>query len=78
MIKKISIINILFLSFVLAAYADEKKTIKLDDKDHKKEIIETDNFNIILELKKLENNEYDVKIDVELENLDESKILSRF
>ena len=78
MIKKISIINILFLSFVLAAYADEKKTIKLDDKDHKKEIIETDNFNIILELKKLENNEYDVKIDVELENLDESKILSIF
>lgn len=78
MIKKISIINILFLSFVLAAYADEKKTIKLDDKDHKKEIIETDNFNIILELTKLEKNEYDVKIDVELENLDESKILSIF
>lgn len=77
MIKKISIINILFLSFVLAAYADEKKTIKLDDKDHKKEIIKTDNFNIILELKK-ENNEYDVKIYVELENLDESKILSIF
>lgn len=78
MIKKISIISFLFLSFVIAGYADEKKTIKLDDKDHKKEIIETENFNIILELKKLEKNEYDVKIDVELENLDESKILSIF
>lgn len=78
MIKKISIISFLFLSFVITGYADEKKTIKLDDKDHKKEIIETENFNIILELKKLEKNEYDVKIDVELENLDESKILSIF
>lgn len=78
MIKKISIINFLFLSFVLATYADENQTIELDDKDHNIKIINIDNFNIILELEKIENNEDDVKIHVKLENMDESKKLSIF
>ena len=77
MIKKISILFVLLFSLVTTSFADEQRKVKLDDDKHNKETIEVANFNIFLELIEVEENG-NVKVKVELENLDESKGLSLF
>ena len=76
MIKKILILLVLSFS-IMNSYADEQRRVKLDDDKHSKEIIEIANFNIFLELTEIEENG-SARINVELENLDESKGLSLF
>lgn len=77
MIKKISILFVLLFSLITSSFADEQRKVKLDDDKHNKETIEVANFNIFLELIDVEENG-NVKVKVELENLDESKGLSLF
>ena len=77
MIKKISILFVLLFSLITTSFADEQRKVKLDDDKHNKETIEVANFNIFLELIDVEENG-NVKVKVELENLDESKGLSLF
>lgn len=77
MIKKISILFVLLFSLATTSFADEQRKVKLDDDKHNKETIEVANFNIFLELIEVEENG-NVKVKVELENLDESKGLSLF
>ena len=77
MIKKISILFVLLFSLVTTSFADEQRKVKLDDDKHNKETIEVANFNIFLELIEVEESG-NVKVKVELENLDESKGLSLF
>ena len=72
MIKKISILFVLLFSLITTSFADEQRKVKLDDDKHNKETIEVANFNIFLELIDVEENG-NVKVKVELENLDESK-----
>ena len=76
MIKKILILLVLSFS-IMNSYADEQRRVKLNDDKHSKEIIEVANFNIFLELTEIEENG-SARINVELENLDESKGLSLF
>lgn len=77
MIKKISILFVLLFSLITTSFADEQRKVKLDDDKHNKETIEVANFNIFLELIDVEENG-NVKVKVELENLDESKGLHLF
>ena len=77
MIKKISILFVLLFSLITSSFADEQRKVKLDDDKHNKETIEVANFNIFLKLIDVEENG-NVKVKVELENLDESKGLSLF
>lgn len=77
MIKKILILFVLLLSWVNSSFADEQRKVKLDDDKHSKETVEVANFCIFLELTEIEENG-NVKVKVELENLDESKGLSLF
>lgn len=77
MIKKTSILFVLLFTLVTTSFADEQKKVRLDDDKHSKETIEIANFNIFLELIDAEENG-SAKVKVELENLDESKLLSLF
>ena len=77
MIKKISILFVLLFSLITTSFADEQRKVKLDDDKLNKETIEVANFNIFLKLIDVEENG-NVKVKVELENLDESKGLSLF
>lgn len=77
MIKKISILFVLLFSLITSSFADEQRKVKLDDDKHNKETIEVANFKIFLELIDVEENG-NVKVKVELENLNESKGLSLF
>lgn len=77
MIKRFSILYVLLFSLIMVSYADEQKKVTLDNDKHNKETIEVANFNIFLELVEVQENG-NVKINIELENLDESKGLSLF
>lgn len=77
MIKKLWILSVLLLSIVNSSFADEQRKVRLDDNKHTKETIEVANFNIFLELTDVEENG-NVKVNIELENLDDSKGLSLF
>lgn len=78
MIKKVSLILALLFTLVTTSLADEQKKVRLDDGKHNKESIEVANFfNIFLELTDVEENG-NAKVKVELENMDESKVLSLF
>lgn len=77
MIKRFSILYVLLFSLIMVSHADEQKKVTLDNDKHNKETIEVANFNIFLELVEVQENG-NVKINIELENLDESKGLSLF
>lgn len=77
MIKKLSILFVLLFSLITTSFADEQRKVRLDDDKHNKETIEVANFNIFLELIEVEENG-NVKVKIELENLDDSKGLSLF
>lgn len=76
MIKKITMFSVLLFS-LLTAYADEQHRVKLDDDKHNRKIISCANFNIILELTDVEESGK-VKVNIALENIEETKGLSLF
>lgn len=57
--------------------ADERRTVRLDNREHRKEIVTLDQCNIFVELDQCEEVE-DVRVTVSLENAFEDKILCLF
>ena len=75
--KAIFLLLLAIISSVHCAYADETRTIKLDNKGHGKEAIQLSFCNIFVELQKTdEDDQY--KININLENVSEDKILYLF
>ena len=75
--KSIFLLLLAIISSVHCAYADETRTIKLDNKGHEKEAIQLSFCNIFVELQKTdEDDQY--KININLENVSEDKILYLF
>ena len=72
-----------FLAAILALLqltplrADEKRTVRLDNREHRKVTISLDQCNIFVELNKCEEKE-DVRVTVSVENAFEDKILCLF
>ena len=77
MIKRTLILFVLLFSMVTASWADEQRKIKLDDDKHSKETIETEYFNIFVELVDVEEKGT-AKVRIELENASESKLVALF
>lgn len=77
MIKRIFVLLVLLFALTTVSFADEQRRVKLDDDKHSREVIEIANLNIFLELIEVSENG-NVKVSLELENLDESKGLSLF
>ena len=71
MIKKISILFIFLFSLITGSFADEQRKVELND-EHNKEIIETTYSKITLKLAEVNENG-DVIVDVEFENIDDSR-----
>lgn len=78
MIKRICMLAILCTALYISGFADEQRTIKLDNDKNKKETVELSFCNIFLELKTSDNNGDNVEISLAVENLDESKSLYLF
>ncbi len=57
--------------------ADERRTVRLDNREHRKEVVSLDQCNIFVELDKCEEAE-DVRVTVSVENAFEDKILCLF
>lgn len=75
--KAILLLLLAIISSVHCAYADETRTIKLDNKGHEKEAIQLSFCNIFVELQKTdEDDQY--KISINLENVSEDKMLYLF
>ena len=75
--KAIFLLLLAIISSVHCVYADETRTIKLDNKGHEKEAIQLSFCNIFVELQKTdEDDQY--KININLENVSEDKILYLF
>lgn len=75
--KSIFLLLLAIISSVHCAYADETRTIKLDNKGHEKETVQLSFCNIFVELQKTdEDDQY--KICINLENVSEDKILYLF
>lgn len=77
MIKRflLAVFTGLLLSFNL--FADEQRKITLNNEEHTQEIVELPYCNIIATLKEVDEND-NVTINVELENIQESKIIILF
>lgn len=77
MIKRTLILFVLLFSVVTVSWADEQQTIKLDDDKHSKETIETEYFNIFVELVDVDEKGT-AKVRIELENASESNLVALF
>lgn len=75
--KAIFLLLLAIISSVHCVYADETRTIKLDNKGHEKEAIQLSFCNIFVELQKT-NEDEQYKICINLENISEDKILCLF
>lgn len=75
--KAIFLFLLAIISSVHYAYADETRTIKLDNKGHEKETVQLSFCNIFVELQKIEEDDQ-YKISINLENVSEDKILYLF
>lgn len=77
MMNRILLGVIICLVSTLYSFADEQKKILLDNDGHTQEIVELPYCNIITTLKEVDDND-NISIDIELENIQESKIIVLF
>ena len=75
--KTLFLTALLTILQLLPLRADERRTVRLDNREHRKEVVTLDQCNIIVELDKCEDVE-DVRVTVSLENAFEDKILCLF
>lgn len=75
--KAVFLLLLILISSARCVYADETRTLKLDNNGHEKETIQLSFCNIFVELQKTdEEDQY--KISINLENVSEDKILYLF
>lgn len=75
--KAIFLLLLAIISSVHCAYADETRTVKLDNKSHGKETVQLPFCNIFVELHKTDEEDQ-FKISIDLENVSEDKMLYLF
>lgn len=76
MIQKIFITALLILSAITNIYADKRITVKLDNDQHRQETVELAYCNIFLDMEN--DDDDDIKVNIQLENLQENKEILLF
>lgn len=77
MIKRFLLTVFIGLFLIFNLFADEQRKISLDNEEHTREIVELPYCNIITTLKEVDEND-NVSISIELENIQDSKIILLF